>query len=408
MELLLLICICFSMCWLGIKYYKKWLNPLCLFCVPFLIASLSAIFSDKYENIIDDAIFWIALGIIGVSLSFLFGQTVKIKKKRKAIYNLEMVDKMSKWCVVFAIMDFLLALYVVLNIAGSVSQLFYNGTYVRFQYLQRKTSLLINVLGWFFAINYYTLLPTLVLSLKYKRKNSKIELFIVILLRLLLSIVTMSKESFIVFIVIFVAIMIDTMETKRQEINFYKKYSIWFVGLVFILLFIISIQRSYLDYRYSSYFNAIWGTVEYYFAVPIISFAALLKTNSNFLHGRITFRAFYNILSYLGVGTKSSIIQDLIDGAAGNVYSIFGCMYRDYGLVGIVLLSIIVGGILGLLYNNNNGVLSALVINSIIIVTMFYGFYDFKLSQTVYLLVIIYAILFDKWNNKKLYVRSET
>ena len=84
-------------------------------------------------------------------------------------------------------------------------------------------------------------------------------------------------------------------------------------------------------------------------------------------------------------------------------------MYRDFSYVGIVGLSILFGFFLGTIYKSNHkNRISRIIADAIVLMNMFFGYYDLQILQTVYLFVIVYAVIFDKIIAAKLYVNCDS
>ena len=79
-------------------------------------------------------------------------------------------------------------------------------------------------------------------------------------------------------------------------------------------------------------------------------------------------------------------------------------MYRDFGIRGIIFLSLLFGLLLGVLYDRKTQRFDRVVCNSIIGMIMIFTFYDFKLIQTIYPISILYAWILEKIIRKRLYI----
>lgn len=393
---------------LSIAYYRKVWNPIFVFEIMLFLGIIFS-FRELDFQLIDNGIFWILLGTFIFIGSFLTCQMLLSRKRKQQIdtfYNWKTIDSMLTANVFISIASLAISVYTILQITANLNDLFTKGTYIRMLYLERETNPVITAISLFLSFNFYTTFCLFPLALREKRKHSGTKLIIVLVLRLLSSLVTMSKEAFLIDLIVFVSAYSLVLRDEREEKVFFRKYAVPFIILIAALLIVVSIQRNYIGQgRYHSYGEAVIGTIRSYVAAPVMAFCQLLGvSNIHFTNGQLCFRPILNILSYLGIGSRVSIIQEAIAGSA-NVYTVFGNMYRDFSYLGILLLSIVFGAFLGLIYNTNYKYrLSNIVANSIVMMTMFFGYYDLQIIQTVYLFVMLYAVLFDRVFKSRIYI----
>lgn len=400
----------------SVKYYHRIWNPVLLFTGMFFLGVVLAK-HDCGPREFKSAVSWILIGEIMFLLSYFVAQGIFNRKTLEDVsapikYNTTFLNIMIDVNVVVAVLSLILSIYEVMQVAPSFLQIFTNSTYVRELYLQRSSGKIVTMLGIFLALNFYVTFCLFPIAMQEKTKYVIPKLIAVILIRLLGSLITMSKGAFLIDIIFFISAYISTIRSKKEEYNFYLKYGAIFGVLVIVLLVVITIQRNYIgNGRYSGYLDAIFGTLRTYISVSIEAFGSLLNTeNLQLTYGRLCFRPVFNILSYLGIGSHISIIQDVVSGMPNvNVYSMFGNMYRDFSYVGIILLSVLFGFFFGAIYNTKYKYrLSNLVINSMVAMTMFFAYFDLKIIQTVYLFIMIYAVVIDKIIASRLYVKGDS
>lgn len=397
----------------SVKFYKKLWNPIFLFTIMFVFATIFASSNITYDNKnIEKGISWIAIGMFLFVISFFSTQLLvygKIHRNNIYVYKLSAIKLFSTLCILCACGSFIISLYSVTRVTSNIMEIFTNSTVTRLKYLARNDGLLVSLLGVFFSVHYYIFLVFVILSLSYKLKYSRTKFFIVIVIQFLISIITMSKDVFLINLIFIMSEFILMIPNVHTEVNFYKKYGSFFLFMVFFLLFIIAIQRGYLGSRYDNYLQAIFGTIYEYVGVSVQCFGELVSSeNIEFTGGVICFRPFINILSHLGLCDRISIFQDVIGNSKANVYTVFGNMYRDFGFFGIVTLSVLFGSFLGVFYTpnyTNNS--SRMTVNSIILMTMFFGYFDLKIIQTIYPTIIIYSLVFEKIFFKRIYINHE-
>ena len=406
------ITICVILLVFSVKYFKKICNPISNYSIIFILAGLLFI-KDEYlaETIKEKGFFFLIIGTFIFTGSFLLANLLKKNERRKYTYNLRVVNKLINFIIITSLISIALSLYEILNISGSIKNIIFNSTWVRIQYLNRPNKVLIGIIGNFSNMTTLVLTPLFSIAYINNLKNIKLKLGLVITLRLILSIITMSKDSFLIFFFLLLIAFIENIRKINLEIKFLIKKGIYFVGVIIFLLLIIALQRSYIGTRYESYLEAVFGTVERYLYLPLEAFSKLISSSNDIIitKGRYSFRPIFNMFSYFGFGERISIIQDAVVTKSGNVYTMFGTMYRDFKEMGIIFVSIIYGIFCGSMYSRNNQrKLSKIYINSLVGMVLFFSYYDFKFIQTVYVLTIFYAIILEKILFSKLYfVKTE-
>lgn len=407
--LILLVIAAIIICLISIQKYKRIINPLLAAIIPLCLACLFTVNNNKLTTEeLNTGLKWILIGIILFSLSFSIGLPIgigvnkTIQKRDEIYYSKRTVSILINWLCVLLFVDFLMTFSKVYNIAGSVKAILISSTWVRNQYLHRSGSRFHTIIGLLISMNITVISCLFPKAIQLKCKYIKIKFMYAILMMLINSIVTMSKDSFIVHLIIIVYSFSQFSLNRKVEFEIIKKNAKWVILLFTALLIFIGVQRDYLAYRYNSYLEIVIGTFTGYITIPVISFCLLLKTNQ-FTYGVLCFRPILNILSYLGIGERYSIIQMDVEGGS-NVFSTFGNMYRDFGIRGIIFLSLLFGLLLGVLYDRKTQRFDRVVCNSIIGMIMIFTFYDFKLIQTIYPISILYAWILEKIIRKRLYI----
>lgn len=411
-SLLVFVLIGILMCWVSVnKYHRLW-NPIFVFFsmitlgVLFSYFDLTDIFATEERKI--NGIWLLLAGSLFFSFSFLFGQRIPILSHRgeqRVIYRTKTLSKLTTISLVLGIISTLLSIHLVIQIAGDISRVFLDAQAVRNDYLNRESAGgMMTFINLFVSINHLALFCLYPLAIKHKCRYAGLKLVIELLVVLIGSIITMSKESFIFYCLIFISSYLMNSEGVKAELRFFRKYAVYLFLLLVILIVVVSFQRNYTESRYENYTEAVVGTISTYIAVPITAFDNLIALPSKMLMGEQCFRPIVNILSRFGVTERISIFQDDVSDNV-NVYTMFGNMYNDYGYFGIVFLSIFFGIIMGFLYTKKDvNRFSHVVANSIILPTMFFGFYDFKFIQTVYPFTILYSFFLGALLRRKLYL----
>jgi len=408
---LFLMCILFS--GFSLLFYKRIWNPvlLCL-AVMFLSVSIACLTNDYSVIKMRNGLFWITIGLFLFICFFLLAQGLispKIHYKCfKRQYNREFLTSASTVCCFFAIICLGISVYEVMQVTDSFISIFVNSTYVRNLYLRRSTPVLISLLANVLSMNFYMLFCLLPEGIKNNCAWAKQKMLFVLACRISQSVITMSKDAFVVDCIIFISAYVMSIESSKEERRFLLKYGKWFCALVIILIVVVAFQRNYVSGgRYSSYVEAVIMTLHNYIGNTVSNFAELISYRSLNYGGTQCFRPVINVLSYFGLTEKLSIFQSVVGNSAGNVYTMFGNMYNDFSYPGIIGLSSFFGLFLGSCYYKKGNQLRTIVINAIIIMTMIFVYFDYKLMQTVYLFDMLYAVIFEWILRRRLYVQDK-
>lgn len=414
MILLLFILNCSLLFLISFLYYRKIFSAVGFYTIIFILASFCVFITFAgHKEVLYKGYLWITIGSnIFIITFFICQQSLNKKfinkKEKEIVYNLKVVNFLLNICLLILIFSVILSFYEVLPIAKNIKSIFFNSTAVRYQYLAREKKILFSIFGNIFNMTSLFLICLFPIAIENKLKNAKVKLYLSICLRMFSSLLTMSKESLILFLVIFIAAYMDYLSNYKKEIKFLKKNIKYFILIIVIFFTLISIQRSYIGTRYNNYREAIFGTIINYLSIPIISFSELIsKKIIEYSYGALSFRPVINLLSYFGLTARIDIKQNLIEGTSSNVYTMFGTMYRDFGFKGIILISIIYGVLCGLIYKKkSNKKLFYLYVNALTVFVFAFSYYDFKFIQTVYVVSILYAAVLEKILKKKLYIKD--
>lgn len=415
MALFTLIIISAAIIALSILFFHKIWNPI-LLCVSMFLLGILLAKGDCKSNDFEAAVYWILIGETLLSVSFfatqaLFRRRTIIKNEIAEAYNTQKIINILRINLIISVASLAVGIYTVMQVAPSFIDIFVNSTYVRYLYLARSDGAIVTIFSLILSLNFFVTFAFFPIAIQNKMKGSLKLLCVVLAIRLFGSLVTMSKQAFLIDVIYFISVYVMLLENKKSEYNFYKKYGTLFVALIVVLLIVVSFQRNYIGQgRYESYFDAVAGTLRSYMAVSIEAFGGLLNLQGlNLTYGNLCFRPVVNVLSYFGIGEHATVIQDALTNVTNsNVYSCFGNMYRDFSYSGIIGLSIFFGMFMGIIYNANHRYrISRLVSNGIITMTMFFAYYDLMIIQTVYLFIMIYGWFFDRYFGKWIYRSRE-
>lgn len=398
-------------CKASIRLYNRIINPIIVCVIPF---GLSCLMTTQYSSVLGDeldkGLLWLLCGIVIYIAAFSLTAPLRIgsgkrskKENTNVVYKKNTVEILINALCIMETLSFLISFVTVYKISGSIKAILVKSTWVRWQYLARSTPKPVAILTVFLSINTIVLACLIPKAIQLRCKYIKLKLIYVVSLMLMDSIVTMSKEAFVVDIIMLIYAFSQYSAGIKTEFKMIKRSAIWIVVLMVILLIAVSVQRNYSVVKeYNSYWDMLKGTVNQYVTLPVIGFVLLLRYK-DYSYGALCFRPLLNILSYLGFGQRRPVIQEAVEGVT-NVFTSFGNMYIDFGVAGILLLSVFFGAFLGAIYSLDNcNKLSKVAINSIVGMNMLFTFYDLQVIQTTYLFAMLYAVLLEIVIGKYLY-----
>ena len=392
--------------------YKKFWNPVLLCCSMIIFASFLTFFNKEISPAkSEEGLLWIGIGSFLFVLSFFLAQGWRqntSSRQEEMVYRKSFLSFLMLVCVILSIVSMLINLKIVVEIAGDFSMIFLNSTRVRNEYLERgEGGGLLTFITLFANINFYCLYCLFPQAIKRHCRFVILELLIVLLVRLFASIITMSKDAFIVDLLVLISAYSCSFNGWRDELKFAKKYMLIFALLFIALIVVIGFQRNYMDSIGGGPFEVVVKTLREYIGVSFQAFCSLISYPSRDFGGEQCFRPIINILSRFGLADRVSIFQDSIAGGDTNVFSIFGNMYNDFGFWGILFLSVFFGLFLGgIYYPYKTNSIGRMVCNSMVLMSMFFVFYDLKIMQTIYLFIIFYSFILENILKSALYVKE--
>jgi len=402
--------VCFVFSVFSVLVLKKIWNPvfLCAFIIG--IAVILCFTQEDYnQNDFSNAFFCVTIGVVFLLSSFFAAQGFKQNtgiKKRKKNYNQDALFMIELFCLIICVY----LLYKQIKLINSFDVSFFRAltdASIRSMLTIRNSLGSSPLLDVFILINFYWSLTIVPLAVKYKVKHAKKMFLAILVIVVLKSIISFSKEGLIVPVVL---IMTTILSSYRdfEEVRIFRKYGIYFLLIIISVVAISTIQRGYVTQNfYTSAFTATTGTIFKYITIAIYSLGGLVQNLHVYRYGRMCFRPFFNLLNYLGLGKFIPTVQASY--GEGNVYTMFGNMYVDFGYLGVIFLSILFGVLMGAIYCPRRELkLGRISANSIVCMVMLFAFYDFQLIETVYILTIIYGFVVDKLLYNKLYLSNKS
>lgn len=354
--------------------------------------------------------FCIMIGIICFACGFWITEKFHFsffKQRKIEKYNMVFFKKLVIILTVLELLRVFYVLILVLELAGSLDVFIYNSTYVRRLYLSRSDSLLSNIFEFFLNANAmigYVIIP--IYAINKSKKKWGIVVFWV-MLELLFALITMSKMSFILFLIILISSYLGNLGDIRTQKKKIKKIIPILVLGVALFLILIGLQRNYGQFG-DSIVMVVLKKAVFYLTSSVEALGKYMSLyESDVEGGRNIFIIISRILERLHIISSSGVLShaEFIDikYESTNVYSWFRTFYLDFSYAGYIIGPIIIGTIMGCIYNPNRNRISNQICNAWIIGTVAMSFYTYLWGQTIYVFVLVYAVVLEFVLGKWLY-----
>ncbi len=278
-------------------------------------------------------------------------------------------------------------------------------------------------LGYYFVA--YIFFENYLYNRNSNTKRSNNTLFFAYSFLIQFSLSMLSAGRYNIICLILGTITLFTILKSKNKKNISQTFKVSdYIKLVFIMIIILLLfsgmrtvvgrtnQSNFFDYI-SSYFGG---------SIPLYD-KYLLKypfTKSEYF-GYYTLRTLYSALSKLGIvsNVRATNFEFMISGTLhGNVYTSFVVMYRDFGMIGVIIFQLLEGYICAIMfqkvYLKNKGTKNSIIltilycshISSIYLHSYGENFFSLILSQSIVLeLIYIYIIYFIFYKLKVVYKR---
>ncbi|MCW2119414.1 O-antigen polymerase [Flavobacterium sp. 7A] len=246
------------------------------------------------------------------------------------------------------------------------------------------------VLGFIFNFGYAALL-LYIQNYGKSRKSGKTKLIVLIFLNVLLSIVTVSRSSFL-----FLTLAIFIVLYFKGKIK--KKHYYYGIGLLGFLLFLITFLRSIADTELGKE-SSLSNTISIYLFAGMPAFDTISSLYRQGF-GENTFRFFYAVLHSIGfpVEVKPTILEYANVPVLTNVYTVMYGFFRDFGMIGVAAFGSFYGSFFQFFYKfskKNNQIAQLLFAYLFSMLLMqFFGEYLFSNLSTFFQMFIFFSIPF--------------
>lgn len=391
------------------KSYKLF-NPVSLILYVWIFAFIfHAILFGINEHTYITYMF-IFIGILWFVLGFWYMKDVCIQRiSYNKLYNLEYMEKVV---AIFTFLEIIRLIYLfcsIMKIAGSFSTFINSNTYVRYMYLQRVSNIYKSIFEFFIGATCMLGVPIVgtYWAKKGKRRNRYLILWIAI--ELFSALITMSKMSFILSIIV----LLISIMNNIGDINVQRRFIIKRlpgVGICMLgFLIIIGIQRNYTQVLGGSLLQIVIKKAGVYFTGGIEALSEYItRYGSRLDMGKNSFMSIHRIIARLGIVGNDSVLQhasaiELQGGISTNIYTWFIDFYKDYSYAGFIIMSLLLGGLVGCIYTPQKHNLFLDIAIPWISAVIVMSFYALLWKQTIYIFIIFYAYIIHFILSKKIY-----
>lgn len=357
----------------------------------------------------------IMLGVISFVVGFYITCRVIVtfrekKEIRRYEYKEVGLRKIIKILTIFEIANIGYSAYVMYKISGSFSALFNNGTYVRNIYLERTTSLIESLFTMFITLNTMVGLVAVGIYVAKRFKYNKIYMGIWLCFKFLSAVLTMSKLSFVLSLVVFFVAYLNNIDSVRIQKKVIRKALIPTGITIVLLLMIIGLQRNYTQFG-GKLWKIVFDKALFYITSPTEALGIYISTHSSQLaFGTNTYAFIVRILTRLGIFSNAAVFEHgeaiYTDLGITNVYTWFRTFFLDYSYIGIIIQPLLFGVISGAVYKVRIHNLTMDVITAWFTGVITFSFYAYLFGQSTYILIFIYAFIFNGLTRRWIYTVS--
>lgn len=373
-------------CVLSSQY--KLLNPITILCTTWMMVFFCHYLiwgNDKNMDIYITTTFAIIFLVIGFWSSF-----YQIKDKGTNYYdhikyNNENLMKLAKLLIFFEVLRLLYFGYIIIYILseGNWIRFIFDNTEIRTLYLNRPMSLIETL--WSFIGSLFGYLGYIILALycSLHLKNRWRYFTIITILELLLSIITMSKFSFVVYLLTFIVAYSNQLVSLKAQKEIIKKILPILFFVFFLFFLVIGLQRNYAETKGGLEKGVINGIITY-FGGPFEAYSLVFKQELNiskFDHGMID------------IGNSSV-----------NVYTWF-YYFTSATSLGIIFIPFMIGVVSGWCYRPRKNNFFYNVVDTYICIIFAMSFFDFLLKFTVFPILFLFTAFLNKYCKKIFYKR---
>ena len=362
-----------------------------------------------------ELIYFLALlGVFAFAIGFWGTKNVRIALRTR---NVQIIDKqyseegLYETIKILTVLEIVRAIFssiVMYRLAGSISTFIHFGSYVRNLYLARNSSLFESLFTMILALN--CMIGLVLVGVYSAKKYYRYKRYLVfwLLLEFYMTVITMSKMSFILSLSVFMVAYINnvgSISTQRKIVR--RILPISFVAIIG-LLFIIGIQRNYTQFGGSLSDNVI-NSALFYVTSPVEALSKYIHTNTSHMGlGLNMFKFITRIFTRIGILSSNLDIlehEDMIATSMGqtNAYTWYKTFFSDFSYAGFFIGPFIMGLIAGFVYKVKTNGLMTDTANAWMCGIVIMSFYAYMFGQSTYVLVFLYAFIFEKIVGRKLY-----
>ncbi len=394
---------------LAFSYYfnnRDYLAPSFIFVFMFLMSAIDcAIYLSKWETTISfDTIIIMGFGVLSFTLGTLLIKTfyMKSKKKNVLVINKERIIIPAFQLVAFFVFQMVISImvlrYVVILTRPYVAGGGISTAISTYQHLAKNTTLNLRFPRW---LIYSSIISTssgfffgyVIAHNFYCKHKNGVFLYANYILSVIGGALTGSRGTSLQVIVVTVFLFFFFYRSEHNQKYIKGKTIAKIVLYGVILLYLFQFAAGLMG---RSKGNSFGEYISVYLGAPVKNLDLYITKTVEASTGETeTFLMQMNWLSsHFGDGKQNAINTQFnyVNGNnLGNVYSCFKAFYADFGLGGVIVLSMIMGGIIQVLYENvrynfmsyvNNGNITQIIIYSCLLFSIMFCFFSNRFYES--------------------------
>lgn len=397
----------------------KLLNPINILLIIWNVALVFHLYLFGSSNESFTVYIIVGISLIGCCIAFLAGTNVNVVINHKYNYNRgdyftydqRLLRKNLRFFTLCQMVNVFMSLLTMYRLTGGrLMLLVSNATYIRNMYLARNEGLAVNIVNVIISI--HCLLGYVALGIYCAKKFNKWKLYLFVWTSLVLggALITMSKMTFFIYIIIVVTAFVNASGSIKVQSKVIKKVLPPVVGILLLLLVLIGMQRNY-QTGGETMLKFTLDRAVFYFTSPIEALSLAIKQYpSEWGIVKNTFTLVYKFFARVGVLQNVSITNHLftIETSYGstNVYSWLWEFYQDLSYIGMIIYPMIFSLFAGLVYSKGETRFGRASANAFVAALFAMSFYGLLWTQGTYFYALIYAYIYDSLFLKRLYINE--
>lgn len=369
----------------NLKENYKILNPVSILIYVWILVYLCHSYYWSFSENITMTYTLTTIGIISLSAGFWLTNSNRKKLKTTCRYNPTFLRKAMTCLLTFEILRLLYYSYVVVFLiaGGTIGMLLSDGTLLRNSYLNYDASFVEKLFSFSTNLVAYIGHVLLAVFMFEKERNRWLFFIVITILELAISIVTMSKLSFSLYLVTICIAYINKANSIREQRIIIKRIVPSILITLFGFFLFIGFQRNYMETKDGLSNGVIDGIINY-FGGPLQALNILLGKGfayiNRFEHGMVN------------IGRTET-----------NVYTWYSYYYQVASYIGFLVFPFLFGVLAKKMYKPWKQNLFYDVTITWICVIFAFSFFDLLLKFTVFQFLFVVVWIIDRKFYKRIY-----